>query len=425
MENNSKAKAWIIDANMGYGHQRASYPLRGLAPNKKVIHANDYPDIPKKAKKMWESSRGFYEFISRFKRIPLVGRLAFKIFDYFQRIKNYYPKRNLSNPIFLLKQNYYLIKKGLGKHLIDKLKINPLPIVSTFFTSAFVAENFDYPNDIYCVICDADIARSWAPLNPEQSRIKYFCPNTWTVNRLKLYGVKEKNIFLTGFPLPLENIGTEKLEILKQDMKNRLVNLDPKKNYLKKYKVLVDKHLGPLPEKSNHPLTLMFAVGGAGAQKELGMEIIKSLKELIQQGKIRMALSLGVREEVKDYFVSELKKSGIKGVKIIFNPEIEKYFEEFNLFLRETDILWTKPSELSFYSGLGLPIIIATTIGSQEDFNRKWLISMGAGVLQENSAHTGQWLFDFLDSGRLAEASMQGFIEVEKLGVLKIREIVS
>ena len=425
MKNNSKAKAWIIDANMGYGHQRASYPLRNLAPNGKAIHANDYPDIPKKAKIMWESSRSFYEFISRFKRIPLIGRLSFKIFDYFQRIKKYYPKRNLSKPIFLLEQNYRLIKKGLGKHLIDKLKLNPLPIISTFFTSAFVAENFDYPNDIYCVICDADIARSWAPLKPKESRIKYFCPNKWTINRLKLYGIKEENTFLTGFPLPLENIGTEKLEILKEDMRNRLANLDPEKSYLKKYKILIEKHLGSLAKKSNHPLTLMFAVGGAGAQKELGIDIIKALKSSIKEGKIRMALSIGVRQEVKDYFVFELKKLGLEDVKLIFNPVIEEYFKEFNLFLRETDILWTKPSELSFYTGLGVPLIIAPTIGSQEDFNRKWLLTLGSGILQENPKYVEQWLFDFLDSGRLAEAAMQGFIEVEKLGVLKIKEIVS
>ena len=49
----------------------------------------------------------------------------------------------------------------------------------------------------------------------------------------------------------------------------------------------------------------------------------------------------------------------------------DEYFNTFNETLRETDILWTKPSELSFYAGLGIPIIIAPTIGSLEDFNKK------------------------------------------------------
>jgi len=308
--------------------------------------------------------------------------------------------------------------------LINKLKGKPFPFVSTFFTPAFMAEHFDYPNDIYCVATDTDISRAWAPLHPEKSRIRYLCPTTWAANRLKLYGVKQENIFFTGFPLPLENIGGQSMEILRQDMKNRLVNLDPKKTYFNEYKAMIDEHLGDLPEQSNHVLTIMFAIGGAGAQKELGIEIVKYLRKPIEQGRVRTAFSAGTRQEVKDYFVSELKKLGIEGVKIIFNPVIEEYFKEFNLFLRETDILWTKPSELSFYSGLGLPILIAPTIGSQEDFNRRWLLTGGFGVEQENPKHVEQWLFDFLDSGRLAEASMQGFIEAEKLGVINIKNIL-
>ncbi len=90
--------------------------------------------------------------------------------------------------------------------------------------------------------------------------------------------------------------------------------------------------------------------------------------------------------------------------------------------MNKTDILWTKPSELSFYSGLGLPIIIAPSIGSQEDFNKKWILNLGAGILQENPKYADQWIFDYLNSGRFAEAAMQGFIEVEKLGTFNIQK---
>lgn len=430
MNNPSKPKAWVVDVNMGYGHQRTAYPLRDLAPDGKIIHANDYQGIPKKDKRLWQSGRKLYEFISRFKKVPLIGQLCFKIFDAFQRIKVFYPKRDLSKPNFQLRQTLAPIKRGWGRDLIERLSKNPLPFVTSFFTPAYMAENFAYPNDIYCIVCDADVSRTWAPLKPEKSKIKYFTPNTWTSNRLKLYGVKKENIFFTGYPLPLENIGTKNLEILKKDLKNRLLNLDPEKEYFKNYKVLIDKHLGALPQESDHPLTIMFAVGGAGAQKELGIQIIKSLKSLIIQKQIRVILVAGLRAEVKDYFISQVKKLKLSeclgsGLEIIFAPGIEEYFKQFNLWLRKTDILWTKPSELSFYSGLGLPIIIAPTIGSQEDFNKKWLLTLGAGILQENPRYTRQWLFDFLNSGRLAEAAMQGFIEVEKLGTFKIKKIIS
>ncbi len=112
-------------------------------------------------------------------------------------------------------------------------------------------------------------------------------------------------------------------------------------------------------------------------------------------------------------------------IEVIYEPNISDYFEKFNQVLRKTDILWTKPSELSFYCGLGIPIIIAPTIGSQEDFNREWLLKLGSGILQENPSYVEEWLFDLLQSGWLAEAAMQGFIEAEKMGTYNITNIIN
>jgi len=422
-------KAWVVTVNMGYGHQRTVYPIKDLALDGKIIIANDYKGIPEKDKKVWESTRTFYEFISRFKRIPFVGENIFSLYDKFQKIPVFYPKRDLSKPTLGLKQIFSLIKKGWGKDLISKLKEKPLPLITSFFIPAFMAEAFKYPGDIFCIVCDADISRSWVPLNPKKSRIKYLAPNSWVVNRLKLYGIKEKNIFLTGFPLPRENIGTKKGEILKHDLSHRILNLDPKKEYHKQYKVLIDKHIGPLPRKSDHPLTIMFTIGGAGAQKEMAIKYIKSLSEKIKKKEIKIILSAGIKKRVKKYFLENIKRLGLeknfnKNIEIIFSEKIEDYFKDFNQKLRKTDLLWTKPSELSFYTGLAIPIIMAPSIGSQEDFNRKWLISLGSGVAQENPVYANEWIFDYLNSGRFAEAIMDGFIEVEKFGSYNIKETV-
>lgn len=316
----------------------------------------------------------------------------------------------------------------------EKLKIN-LPIISTFFIPAFMAEYFNYPGEIFCVVCDADIARTWVSLNPSQSKIKYFAPTERVVERLKLYGVKEENIFLTGYPLPIKNITANPpvggLEILKEDLKNRLINLDPKKRYFEKYKILIEENLGKLPENFSHPLTIMFSVGGAGAQKEIGIKTIKSLAVEIWAGEVKVILVCGIREKVKEYFEKEINKiyrgrtPVNSGVEILFGTDIEDYFQKFNQALRKIDILWTKPSELSFYSALGLPIIIAPAIGSQEEFNMRWLLKSGFGVLQENPRYTRQWLFDWLNRGYLAEAAMEGFVEGEKLGIFKISQIIT
>ena len=448
--------AWVVAVDMGYGHQRTAFSLKHLAPQGKIINANSYQGIPLSDRKIWENSKKFYEFISNFKKTPFIGEAAFSFFDRFQRILPFYPKRNLSQPNFYLRQIYSLIKRGWGKDLIKKLKKEPLPLITTFFVPAFMAEVFKYPKDIFCVVCDADIGRSWAPLTPPQSRIKYFVPNSRVLERLRLYGVKKENIFLTGYPLPKENIGGLKSKVLKYDLSYRLLNLDPKKRYQKKYKPLIKEFIGDLPEKPNHPLTITFAVGGAGAQKEIGAKILKSLVSKIKTEEIKVILVAGTRKEVRNYFLQNIKHLGLEGslsknidpvgefrkdfskeksnlrsnskflygVEIIWEKDIEDYFKKFNQALRKTDILWTKPSELSFYTALGLPIIIAPPIGSQEDFNKQWLLRLGSAIPQENPDYTAQWLFDSLESGWFAEGAMQGFVEGPKLGTFNIEKIV-
>ncbi len=428
-------KAWVIAVNMGYGHQRTANPLKYLAFEGKIINANDYTEIPINDKKIWETARNFYEFISRLSRIPLIGKFIFSFYDHFQKIFVFYPKKNLSKLNIALKLIYFFIKRGWGKHLIEKLKENPLPIITTFFVPAFMAEFFNYPGEIFCVVCDADINRAWAPLNCQKSKIKYFVPNQRTLERLKLYGVKPENIFLTGYPLPLENISLQKneiskMEILKEDLKYRLLNLDPKNRYFEKYQKLIEKNLGKLHKKSNHPLTIMFSVGGAGAQKEIGIKIIKKLASQIEQGKIKIILAVGIKEKIKKYFEQIFSKTNEEqffinqGIEILSGNNIEDYFQKFNLALRKTDILWTKPSELSFYNALGIPIIIAPSIGSHEEFNKRWLLKSGFGLCQENPNCITEWLFDWLNHGYLAEAAMQGFIKGEKMGTFNIEQII-
>jgi len=418
-------KAWVVSINMGYGHQRTAYPLRFLAKNNEIICANDYSDIPEKDKKIWSSSRQFYEMVSRFKKVPLLGELSFYLFDLTQKINDFYSKRNLFLPSFTQRRTYPLFKKGWGKHLIEKLS-GKIPYISVFHNTAFMAEYFNYPGEIFCVVCDTDIARSWAPLHPKESRIKYFTPNKRTTKRLISYGVKKENIFLTGYPLPLEN--TEE-KVLIDDIKNRIINLDPALKYREKYGFVIREKLGKLPEKSDHPLTITFCVGGAGAQKEIGVKLVRKLKKQIFDKRLKIILVAGTKKNIRDYFEKEIINGGLgnfigHGVEIIYANNFGDYYDAFNLVLHKTDILWTKPSELSFYTALGLPIIIAPPIGSQEDFNRRWLLKSGFAIDQRDVEHIKDWLYDWIDSGYLAEMAIEAYIEGERGGVSKIKEYI-
>jgi len=247
-----------------------------------------------------------------------------------------------------------------------------------------------------------------------------------------LYGVPEKNIFLTGFPLPAENLGGAQLKTLKTDLSERVVNLDPEHRYRAKYNNTIMQFLGEHVKFEGHhphPLTLTFAVGGAGAQKNLATTILHSLRKKILDGEINLNLVAGTRNDVYSYFENKIKDLGLdkavgNNLNIIFAVDKEEYFRLFNETLRRTDILWTKPSELSFYTGLGLPIIMAPTIGSQEEYNRLWLKTVGGGISQDDPRYTHEWLFDWVNSGFLAEAAMSGFLDGRQFGVHNIERVV-
>ena len=424
-------KAHIVDVNMGYGHSRAAFPLRDLAGGE-VISANDYRGIPGKDKKLWKWSREFYETVSRLKPIPLLGDFLFSSMDKVQRIPGFYPRRDLSKPSGQVQQSYFLVKRlGLCQDLINRLAKNPLPIISTFPLPAFAADHFDYPGEIYCVTCDADVARAWAPFDPKKSRVKYFASNGRVVERLKLYGVKEENIFLTGFPLPKELIGGPQANTLNDCLAHRIINLDPHGIFRAPYQKVLEAELGAdrLKMRPNHPLTVTYLVGGAGAQRSLGVHLLKSLRKNIEREELRLNLVAGVRKDVAQYFAQAATSLGLKshqgdGLYISVFESREKYFLGMNEILKTTDILWTKPSEMSFYTGLGLAIIMAPPIGSQEVFNQTWLQYVGGGVPQADPRYTSEWLFDWVNSGGLARLAWNGYMEAPTHGVYRIEDIV-
>ncbi len=426
----SRKIAHIVAVDMGYGHLRAAYPLADLAAGE-IINANTYRGIPKQDREIWRLSRKFYEFISRFKRVPVIGEKAFELFDKFQAIPPFYPRRDLSQESMQLKQTMRAIRrKQWGKHLIERLSREPLPMINTFFVTAFMAEEHGYPGEIFIVVPDTDISRAWVSDHPNTSKIKYFAPTRQVVERLKMYGVKKENIYFTGFPLPLENLGGRKLSIARRDLGRRLPNLDPNGIYRRRYARTIRKYLGSfVRQRTTRPFTIMFAVGGAGAQREIGIKIVKGLKKWIKQGRVKIILVSGIHNDVNRYFKRSISRLGLsqnlgQGLELIYAVNKEQYFTAFNKALHNIDVLWTKPSELSFYTALGLPIVMSEPIGSQEEFNRDWLEMIGSGMRQGDLDNIEEWLGDIIERGWFAEAAMEGFIEAPNRGTFHIREII-
>ncbi len=420
-------KAWVVSADMGYGHQRAAYPLKFLAAENRVITVgSDDPSSPGE-KKLWNRIRLMYEFLSRVRDIPLAGRFLFKMLDTLLHIPPLYPLRDMSSPSFQVELLKSLVNKGLCSGMLAQINKKKLPLITSFYAPAITAD-MNHFGRVYCIICDSDLNRVWVAGKPLKSRIEYFVPCGRARKRLALYGVPEERIHMTGFPFPLELLGDKNLDILKADLGQRLRYLDPEGNFWTLNGHNAEYYLGKenCKNKKKRNLTITFAVGGAGAQKEIGAQIAESLKDRIRTGRVSLNLVAGTRPEVRDYFESVKRElfQTAKNVNIIFGETKYEYFDKFNALMRTTDILWTKPSELSFYCALGIPIIMTPPIGSQEEHNRKWLFEIQAGISQEDPRYTDQWLFDLIDHGRIADAAWGGFLKARKYGTYKIMEII-
>jgi hypothetical protein len=67
---------------------------------------------------------------------------------------------------------------------------------------------------------------------------------------------------------------------------------------------------------------------------------------------------------------------------------------------------------------------MSTPVGSQEDFNREWLLNIGAGIDSPEAEFVDEWLPDLLASGRLARAAVDGFLNANNLGAYAIEKIL-
>ncbi len=428
------AKAWVISVHMGLGHLRAAYPLRGMAKEGVIVYGTKR-STPAREYRIWRRLRKIYYFSSNVGKIPLLGKPLLDLLLAIQRIQPYYPRRDLSKANLAVRYlDRLIVKKKLCQGLLSRLQASPLPRIHSFYATAIAAANVGNMAENYSLICDSDFNRVWVPRKPASGRLKYLVPCTQVKNRLLAYGVPAERIFLTGFPLPKENIGSqESLEILREDLFQRLLRLDPKRKFFSYHLKSVLGWLGKssLPPASPGFLNLTFAIGGAGAQCEMAMTILKSLHESIVSGRVRINFSAGINKGVYERLLGYVNKlslgNQLENMKIglVYDPELYGYLEKFNRVLRTTDVLWTKPSELSFYCALGIPILMAPSIGTHEELNRCWLRELHAGVEPAGPLrHTHEWLFDLLENGRLAEAAWDGFLKARKLGTYKIEELV-
>ena len=377
---------------MGYGHLRAAQAVAdalGVAAmqiDRPPLATED--EVPR-----WQRTRSLYEMTSRLSQVPIVGGPFKSVLDSITSIPHLHPYRDLSAPHAGVRMLERAIQRGLGEGLVRYLQETKAPLITTFYAPAVIADRAGLPN-VFCVVTDTDLNRVWVPIDAKRSRIRYLAPTQRARRRLEAYGVAPEHIHFTGFPLPDALIGGQGLVSAKANLAARLVRLDPEGTFLRDERDEVEHFLGGLPASDGTPPRLMFAVGGAGAQSDIARKFLPSLRGALASGRLRLTLVAGVRAHVADLFREWLDESAMTDllggpIDILLEPDFASYYARFNALLATTDILWSKPSEITFYGALGIPLVLSSPVGVHEKYNRRWAMENGAGIKMRDPAYAG------------------------------------
>lgn len=425
----AKPHAGLVSIEMGYGHMRAAHAL-GEHLDREILHVDRPPLASSEEARSWERTRALYETTSRASTLPVIGRPFRTVIESMTYIPDLYPYRDQSAPHVGVRILDRMVHFGMGHGMVKYLRKHELPLLTTFYAPAIIADRMGL-KEIYCVVTDVDIHRIWAPFDPKTTSIQYMVPSQQTARRLRAYGVPDTQIHFTGFPLPPKLLGGPDLPVLRETLKGRIVRLDPKGTFQRQSLDEIRHFLGELPAAQDLDAPhLVFAVGGAGAQSTMVDMFLPSLSGALRSGQLKLTLVAGTRTEVKNHFEDVIDRNHLSGqlgvsLSILYAERLPDYFEAFNQLLATADILWTKPSEMTFFGALGLPLILSWPVGVHERYNRRWASERGAGIKQRNPYYAGEWLREMLSEGTLAAAAWNGFIRLPKFGVYRIADIMA
>lgn len=409
----------LLAIDMGYGHLRAAWALADElhVPVQRIdIEPLGTPfDI-----RTWSRVRRIYEFLSRAYTRGGLGVLARRFLDATTAIPPLQPDHINPDPTRAVRFQARMIRKGMGAEIAQRMRDDNVRMVTTFYTPGLVAEYAELDGGSI-VVTDADAHRVWAPMHPPTTRIQYFAPSQRVFDRLRSYGVPEHRMDLTGFPLPLSLVGDETADVLRRNLGARLVRLGLDASLRQEVETIGGV---PLPEDEvGKPPHLLLAIGGAGAQTEFVHTMLLRLKQMVLEHRLRLTLVAGLRPTVAEMFERDVHRVGLEdheGVQVLLEGDFETYWRKFNATLAGVDVIWTKPSEMVFYAGLGIPLVLAPPVGAHERYNPIWVGEAEAAVSQGPPAEAASWLPPLLESGTLARCAWNGFRRLPNQGTRKI-----
>lgn len=191
--------------------------------------------------------------------------------------------------------------------------------------------------------------------------------------------------------------------------------------------------------KNNLPKRVLISIGGAGAQKNLILKIIKESINYIKQNKLTLFINCGdhldrkkeIEDLLKNYETKYRKfESYIDGKNFIEseidnhdNSEIIIFYDNdifgavylTNILMRYSDILITKPSELSYYP---IPKLFIHRVGGHEAWGAIRSSELGDGTIEcQQEGQVLQALDLMINEKDLIPLFCENIIKNKKIGI--------
>ena len=187
------------------------------------------------------------------------------------------------------------------------------------------------------------------------------------------------------------------------------------------------------------PVRYLMTVGGAGAQAKLFSAIIKHLMPYVERGEATLMLNLGDHEKVwrdlcrsvkglrevatthfGDFaetaaFAEAALTGPVEGIHAFCDSDIFAAVYSTNLLMRASDVLVTKPSELSFYP---VPKLMIHRVGGHEAWGAIRAAEVGDGTYEIDETPEVLAMIDSMQADRGIVAQMCDRIkEADRLGI--------
>ncbi len=183
----------------------------------------------------------------------------------------------------------------------------------------------------------------------------------------------------------------------------------------------------------------LMSVGGAGAQKEIFVSIIKKLLPEISKGSAALFVNVGDHRNVWDALISEIPQmrslvtehfddfeetkafcegaydGEVSGIHAFCHSDIFAAVYSTNLLMRCSDVLITKPSELAFYP---IPKLMIKRVGGHEAWGAVRAAEVGDGTYEVTTPAETCAMLDLIQKhGEIIDMMCDNIIAAKKIGI--------